>query len=116
MTAHGFRAPASSILNESGSWNPDATEAQLAHVDTNATRGLRASAVLGGAHSDDALAGGGLTGRIQVRCCLTVANRSRANRAEARLSYDFSRREGEKDRWERVAALSSAARVGSGVR
>ena len=29
-----------------------------------------------------------------------------------RLSYDFSRREGEKDRWERVAALSSAARVG----
>jgi hypothetical protein len=33
-----------------------------------------------------------------------------------RLSYDFSRREGGKDRWERVAALSSAARVGSGVR
>jgi hypothetical protein len=33
-----------------------------------------------------------------------------------RLSYDFSRREGEKDRWERVAALSSGARVGSGVR
>jgi hypothetical protein len=84
MTAHGFRAPASSILNESGSWNPDATEAQLAHVDTNATRGLCASAVLGGAHSDDALSGGGPTGRIQVRCCLTVVNRSRANRAEAR--------------------------------
>ena len=34
---------------------------------------------------------------------------------EARLSYDFSRREGEKDRWARVATLSSAARVGSGV-
>jgi integrase len=38
MTAHGFRAAASSILNECGQWNPDAIEAQLAHVEGNAVR------------------------------------------------------------------------------
>jgi integrase len=38
MTSHGFRAAASSILNESGKWNPDAIEAQLAHVEANAVR------------------------------------------------------------------------------
>jgi len=38
MTAHGFRAAASSILNESGEWNSDAIEAQLAHVDGNSIR------------------------------------------------------------------------------
>jgi len=38
MTSHGFRATASSILNESGLWNPDAIEAQLAHVEKNAVR------------------------------------------------------------------------------
>jgi integrase len=38
MTAHGFRAAASSILNESGLWNADAIEAQLAHVEGNAVR------------------------------------------------------------------------------
>ncbi len=38
MTAHGFRAAASSILNESGIWNPDAIEAQLAHVEGNSVR------------------------------------------------------------------------------
>jgi integrase len=38
MTAHGFRAAASSILNESGLWNPDAIEAQLAHIEGNAVR------------------------------------------------------------------------------
>jgi hypothetical protein len=38
MIAHGFRAAASSILNESGQWNPDAIEAQLAHVEGNAVR------------------------------------------------------------------------------
>jgi integrase len=38
MTAHGFRSAASSILNESGIWNPDAIEAQLAHVEGNAVR------------------------------------------------------------------------------
>lgn len=39
MTPHGFRATASTLLNESGRWNPDAIEAELAHVDT---RGVRA--------------------------------------------------------------------------
>ena len=38
MTAHGFRSAASSILNESGIWNPDAIEVQLAHVEANAVR------------------------------------------------------------------------------
>jgi integrase len=38
MTAHGFRSAASSILNESGLWNPDAIERQLGHVDNDSVR------------------------------------------------------------------------------
>jgi integrase len=38
MTGHGFRAMASTLLNEMGNWNPDAIERQLAHADTNAVR------------------------------------------------------------------------------
>ena len=37
-TAHGFRATASTIMNEQG-WNPDAIERQLAHVERNKIRG-----------------------------------------------------------------------------
>src|SRR5262249_1089225 len=44
MTAHGFRAAASSILNESGQWNADAIEAQLAHVEGNSVRRVYAGA------------------------------------------------------------------------
>lgn len=33
MTAHGFRAMASTLLNESGKWHPDAIERALAHGD-----------------------------------------------------------------------------------
>jgi len=39
MTAHGFRATASTMLNESGKWNPDAIERALAHKDTT-VRGM----------------------------------------------------------------------------
>jgi integrase len=38
MTAHGFRSTASSLLNESRLWSPDAIERSLAHQDANATR------------------------------------------------------------------------------
>jgi integrase len=38
MTAHGFRATASTLLNESGKWHPDAVERQLAHVENNDVR------------------------------------------------------------------------------
>ncbi|MCB1466045.1 MAG: tyrosine-type recombinase/integrase [Rhizobiaceae bacterium] len=38
MSAHGFRSAASSILNESGQWNADAIERQLAHVDNDNVR------------------------------------------------------------------------------
>ncbi|MGO8846913.1 MAG: tyrosine-type recombinase/integrase [Methylocella sp.] len=38
MTGHGFRAVASTFLNESGKWNADAIEAQLAHVENDAVR------------------------------------------------------------------------------
>ena len=38
MTGHGFRATASTLLNEMGKWNPDAIERQLAHADTNAVQ------------------------------------------------------------------------------
>lgn len=37
-TAHGFRATASTFLNECGKWNPDAIERALAHVDSNSVR------------------------------------------------------------------------------
>lgn len=39
MTAHGFRAMASTLLNESGKWSPDAIERALAHKDKDAIRG-----------------------------------------------------------------------------
>ncbi|MGH6870438.1 MAG: tyrosine-type recombinase/integrase [Rhizomicrobium sp.] len=38
MTSHGFRASASTLLNESGKWHPDAIERQLAHVESNDVR------------------------------------------------------------------------------
>lgn len=38
MTGHGFRAMASTLLNEMGKWNPDAIERQLAHADVNKVR------------------------------------------------------------------------------
>jgi integrase len=37
-TAHGFRASASSILNESGKWTADAIEVELAHVGADEVR------------------------------------------------------------------------------
>jgi integrase len=46
MTAHGFRAMASTLLNESGKWLPDAIERALAHKGTDRVR----SAYHRGAH------------------------------------------------------------------
>ncbi|MFG1249307.1 tyrosine-type recombinase/integrase [Xanthobacter flavus] len=37
-TAHGFRATASTLLNESGRWHADAIERQLAHAENNEVR------------------------------------------------------------------------------
>jgi integrase len=37
-TAHGFRATASTLLNESGIWLPDAIEAELGHVGADEVR------------------------------------------------------------------------------
>ena len=39
MTAHGFRATASTLLNESGKWSADAIERALAHGDEDKVRG-----------------------------------------------------------------------------
>lgn len=39
ITADGLRTTASTLLNESGKWSPDAIERSLAHADTNAIRG-----------------------------------------------------------------------------
>jgi integrase len=38
VTAHGFRATASTLLNESGLWHADAIERQLGHVENNDVR------------------------------------------------------------------------------
>jgi integrase len=40
MTGHGFRSTASTLLNESGKWSPDAIERSLAHRDRNVIRGI----------------------------------------------------------------------------
>ncbi|WP_232037107.1 tyrosine-type recombinase/integrase [Asticcacaulis excentricus] len=39
MTGHGFRSTASTLLNESGLWQPDAIEVALVHKDKNKVRG-----------------------------------------------------------------------------
>jgi integrase len=49
MTAHGFRAMASTLLNESGKWHPDAIERALAHGDKDKVR----AAYHRGAHWDE---------------------------------------------------------------
>jgi integrase len=38
VTAHGFRATAATLLNESGMWHADAIERQLGHVENNDVR------------------------------------------------------------------------------
>lgn len=38
MTSHGFRSTASTLLNESGKWSPDAIERALAHKDNDNVR------------------------------------------------------------------------------
>jgi integrase len=38
MTTHGFRSTASTLLNESGKWSPDAIERALAHTDDDKVR------------------------------------------------------------------------------
>lgn len=52
MTAHGFRAMASTLLNESGKWSPDAIERALAHKDKDQVR----AAYHRGAHWDERVA------------------------------------------------------------
>ncbi len=49
MTAHGFRAMASTLLNESGKWHADAIERALAHGDSDKVR----AAYHRGAHWDE---------------------------------------------------------------
>lgn len=49
MTSHGFRSTASTLLNESGKWSPDAIERALAHGDSDSVR----AAYHRGAHWDE---------------------------------------------------------------
>lgn len=52
MTAHGFRSMASTLLNESGKWSPDAIERALAHKDGDQVR----AAYHRGAHWEERVA------------------------------------------------------------
>lgn len=52
MTAHGFRAMASTLLNESGKWSYDSIERALAHGDNNRVR----AAYHRGAHWEERVA------------------------------------------------------------
>jgi integrase len=38
VSVSGFRATVSALLNETGRWNPDAIERQLAHMEENDVR------------------------------------------------------------------------------
>jgi integrase len=72
MTAHGFRAMASTLLNESGKWHPDAIERALAHGDSDK---VRAAAHTG--KSASRWRNGGRTiwisyARGQTLCCFLV--------------------------------------------
>ncbi|MEC9346279.1 MAG: integrase arm-type DNA-binding domain-containing protein [Pseudomonadota bacterium] len=49
VSSHGFRATASTLLNESGLWSVDAVERQLAHIEGNEVRRAYAR----GAHWDE---------------------------------------------------------------
>ena len=40
MTPHGFRATASSLLNESGKWNPDAIEKAMSRIVGSGVRAI----------------------------------------------------------------------------
>ena len=40
VTAHGLLTTASTLLNESGKWSPDAIERSLAHADANSVRAI----------------------------------------------------------------------------
>lgn len=40
VTPHGLRTTASTLLNESGRWSPDAIERSLAHADANSIRAI----------------------------------------------------------------------------
>jgi integrase len=40
VTAHGLRTTASTLLNESGKWSPDAIERSLAHADASSVRAI----------------------------------------------------------------------------
>ncbi len=44
LVPHGFRHTATTLLNESGLWSPDAIERQMAHVDRNKVRAIYNSA------------------------------------------------------------------------
>jgi integrase len=67
MTSRGFRASASSMLNESGLWNPDAIERQLAHVDGDSVRRAYARTEFWGRASQDDDVVGGEVRRIATR-------------------------------------------------
>lgn len=60
MTAHGFRAMASTLLNESGKWSPDAIERALAHKDGDQVR----AAYHRGAHWQERVAIGSMVERL----------------------------------------------------
>jgi integrase len=66
MTGHGFRALASTCLNEQG-WHPDLIELQLAHAERNKVRAATTARRASRATPDDASVGG-LSGWIEGRC------------------------------------------------
>ena len=45
QTTHGLRSIASTVLNESGQFEPDWIETQLAHMDRNKVRGAYNAAI-----------------------------------------------------------------------
>jgi integrase len=77
MTGHGFRAMASTLLNESGKWHPDAIERALAHGDSDEVRA---------AYHRGALEGTGGNGSMVVGLP-RPASRRRGHRAPSRSAH-----------------------------
>ncbi|WP_298423854.1 hypothetical protein [Rhodoblastus sp.] len=69
VCGHGFRASASSILNESGLWNRDAIERQLAQIDNDSIRRACACGILGRTRPHVVLVGGPVRRIAARRAC-----------------------------------------------
>ena len=92
MTAHGFRAMASTLLNESGKWSSDAIERALAHKDKDAVRAAyHRGALLGRACGNGAVVGG-LSWILFVTGAIVVSDWNLVLSSQGEIDFRLARR------------------------